>query len=322
MPDEERPLRVRRTVREDSRSPREERPLRATRINAERVGSRPSERLSRDRQPRDQQPRDRQLRDRPLRRKSSTGDDVDGTLPVRRTRPAEALGRNDRLSEGSRYLLDALHSRKGVRRAIGGLALVLAVVGVGMLAYPFATNLYTRRVQDRLESELFTPELRAKYETGTLAVGDSLTRLSIPDIKVSIVVVEGVSANALRAGAGHYPNTPLPGEESNVAIAGHRSTYGKPFANLDQLESGDEIILETPLGKNYYRVSKAPYVVASDDWAPIAATPGRKTLTLTTCHPKGSAKQRLIVKADFVKVELSKAAEAKEAKGVQKNANS
>lgn len=291
------------------RSPREERPLRATRINAERVSSRRIERPSGDRQR-----GDRPLR--PLRRKGSDGDGVDSAIETRRTQPAEALGRNDRLSEGSRYLLDALYARKGIRRAIGGLALIFAVLGVGMLAFPFATNLYTRRAQDRLERELFTPELREKYLSGTLAVGDSLTRISIPDIKVSVVVVEGVSASALRSGAGHYPNTPLPGEESNVAIAGHRTTYGKPFANLDQLESGDEIVLETPLGKNYYRVSRGPYVVASNDWAPIAATPGRKTLTLTTCHPKGSAKQRLIVKADFVKVEPSKAAEES-----RKNAN-
>ena len=282
-------MRARRSVREDSGSARENRPLRATRIKADRVGM--------------------PLEDRPLRRKvvdSADSTRPDGARAPRRKQQVEESGRRDRLLDGSRYMLDALNARKGVRRAIGGLALVLAVIGVGMLAYPFATNLYTRRVQDRLESELFTPELRAKYLSGTLAVGDSLTRISIPDINVSTVVVEGVSASALRSGAGHYPNTPLPGEESNVAIAGHRTTYGKPFANLDQLKSGDEIILETPLGKNYYRVSRNPYVVAADDWEPIAATPGRKTLTLTTCHPKGSAKQRLVVKADFVKVEKSR----------------
>ena len=280
---EERPVRARRSVREDPGSARENRPLRATRINADRVGLPPD--------------------DRPPRRKASYRT---AAPQPRRKQQVEELGRRDRLFEGSRYFLDALNTRKGVRRAMGGLALIFAVVGVGMLAYPFATNLYTRRVQDRLESELFTPELRAKYLAGSFEAGDSLTRISIPDIKVSTIVVEGVTASALRSGAGHYPNTPLPGEESNVAIAGHRTTYGKPFANLDQLKSGDEIILETPLGKNYYRVSRNPYVVAADDWAPIAATPGRKTLTLTTCHPKGSAKQRLVVKAEFVKVEKSK----------------
>ena len=61
----------------------------------------------------------------------------------------------------------------------------------------------------------------------------------IPALNVDTVVVEGTGATALRAGAGHYPNTPLPGEEGNVAIAGHRTTYGKPFANLDRLAVGD-----------------------------------------------------------------------------------
>ena len=75
------------------------------------------------------------------------------------------------------------------------------------------------------------------------------------------MVVEGTGASALRAGAGHYPNTPLPGEEGNVAIAGHRTTYGKPFANLDRLKPGDEIILETPVGKYTYKVSRDPFVV-------------------------------------------------------------
>ena len=70
--------------------------------------------------------------------------------------------------------------------------------------------------------------------------GDPITKISIPaaDLKPT-VVVEGTGASALRAGAGHYPNTPLPGEEGNVAIAGHRTTYGKPFANLDRLKIGD-----------------------------------------------------------------------------------
>lgn len=128
------------------------------------------------------------------------------------------------------------------------------------------------------------------------------------------MVVEGTSASALRAGAGHYPATPLPGEEGNVAIAGHRTTYGRPFHDTDKIMPGDEIVLETPLGRSVYRALPPPpgarqfdvpdgaagFVVDSHDWTPIANTPGRTTLTLTSCHPTGSAKYRLIVEAELV----------------------
>ena len=110
------------------------------------------------------------------------------------------------------------------------------------------------------------------------------------------MVVEGTTASALRAGAGHYPNTPLPCESGNVAIAGHRTTYGKPFHNLDLMRPGDDIILETPIGSCTYKVSKAPFPVSPDDGSVVAPT-SQPSLTLTTCHPKGSAKQRLIVRA-------------------------
>src|SRR5919205_1099741 len=97
------------------------------------------------------------------------------------------------------------------------------------------------------------------------AIGDPITKISIPaaDLKPT-VGGGGTGASALRAGAGHYPNTPLPGEEGNVAIAGHRTTYGKPFANLDRLKVGDEIFLETPVGNYTYKVTKDPFPVAAN----------------------------------------------------------
>lgn len=186
------------------------------------------------------------------------------------------------------------------RKALSGFSILLAIVGVGMLAYPFATNLYQSRLQDRLSDELASDELRQAYANGTLGEGDALTRLEIPKIGVDVVVVEGTSASALRAGAGHYPASPLPGEVGNVAIAGHRTTYGRPFHDNDKLKKGDDILLTTPVGKLGYRILRDPYVVDSRDWTPIANSPDVKTLTLTTCHPKGSAKQRLIVKAELV----------------------
>jgi len=211
-------------------------------------------------------------------------------------------GLSNRMGDGVGFLLDALRARPVARRILSGMSLLLAVVGIGMLAYPFATNLWQERIQTHLDRQLASPALRQAYENGSVAEGDALTRIIIKPIGVDVVVVEGTSASALRAGAGHYPNTPLPGEVGNVAVAGHRTTYGKPFANLDQLKPGDPIVFETPVGRDLYQVSAKPYAVDAGDWSPIAQTPDR-TLTLTTCHPKGSAKQRLVVKATFVKAE-------------------
>jgi len=203
-----------------------------------------------------------------------------------------------RIRDGSRFFFESLRSRLVARRLLSGFSIITAVVAIGLLAYPLATNYMQDRLQSKLAIQLRSPQAKANYSAGHTPEGDALTRIVIPTIKVDTVVVEGTGASALRAGAGHYPNTPLPGEEGNVAIAGHRTTYGKPFANLDRLSPGDEVVLETPIGRHVYRVAKAPFVVPNTDFTVISQTPGH-TLTLTTCHPKGSARQRLVVKADM-----------------------
>jgi sortase A len=200
--------------------------------------------------------------------------------------PADVLGR----------LVHGLRRRRWLRRTLSLLSVAAAVAGIGMLAYPFYTDLYQSRVQSRLDRELASPELRQKYESGALSEGDSLTRIKIPAIGVDMVVVEGTSSSALRAGAGHYPETPLPCESGNVAIAGHRTTYGKPFHDLDRVKPGDKIVLETPIGACTYVAQAVPFVIAPTDYSVIAPTQV-PTLTLTTCHPKGSARQRLILQA-------------------------
>src|ERR1044072_3273896 len=213
---------------------------------------------------------------------------------------APAPGRSGRLSEGASFLVETLRVRPAARRALSGVSVLLAIFAVGLLAYPLYTNFYQDRLQSKLAIEFKKPETARAFVAGETAIGDPITKISIPaaDLKPT-VVVEGTGASALRGGAGHYPNTPLPGEEGNVAIAGHRTTYGKPFANLDRLKPGDEIFLETPVGKYTYKVTKDPFPVSPTDFSVIAQTPG-KTLTLTTCHPKGSARQRLDVKGEVV----------------------
>ena len=77
----------------------------------------------------------------------------------------------------------------------------------------------------------------------------------IPKIGVDKIVVEGVGRNDLRKGPGHYPDTPMPGQPGNAAIAGHRTTYGAPFNRIDELEPGDEILVTTLQGPFTYEVT-------------------------------------------------------------------
>ena len=203
-------------------------------------------------------------------------------------------------------VVEVLRTRRWARRGLSLLSVGLLVAAVGVLGYPFYTNLYQSRVQARLDRQLASPELEQAYREGRVEVGDSLTRIIIPTIDVNVVVVQGTTADALRAGAGHYPSTPLPCEPGNVAIAGHRTTYGKPFHNVDRMKPGDTIVLQTPLGSCTYEVSQPPFEVMPDDLSVLEQS-SERTLTLTTCHPKGSAARRLIIKARLVSSDTAQA---------------
>jgi len=111
-------------------------------------------------------------------------------------------------------------------------------------------------------------------------------------------IVEGVSRKVLRSGAGHMPSTPLPGQPGNSVISGHRTTYGAPFHELDQLQPGDLVEVETAIGVHTYSVTGTEIVNPRDLW--VTDDRGGATLTLTTCHPKFSSRQRLVVFATLV----------------------
>lgn len=111
-------------------------------------------------------------------------------------------------------------------------------------------------------------------------------------------VVEGVRTSDLRNGAGHMPNTALPGQPGNAVISGHRTTHGQPFHNLDVLQSGDRIEVDTALGTHIYEVKESQVVKPTDVW--VTDPREGAWLTLTTCHPKLSARQRLVVSAELV----------------------
>jgi sortase A len=126
-------------------------------------------------------------------------------------------------------------------------------------------------------------------------LGEPVARIQIPAIGVDEIVIEGVSLDHLKKGPGHFPETPLPGQAGNAAIAGHRTTWGAPFHRVDELADGDEIVVETLQGEFRYEVSgieivKPHQVEVLDDF-------GDDRLTLTACHPKYSARERIVVTA-------------------------
>ena len=133
--------------------------------------------------------------------------------------------------------------------------------------------------------------------------GDVVGQLVIPSIDVDFFVVSGVGVEELRLGPGHFTDTPLPGQLGNSAIAGHRTTYGQPFHDLDQLEAGDDIVVTTAFGTYTYEVRDLKVVEPTDYGVVSTTDPNVATLTLTTCHPKWSAAQRLIVSAELNELE-------------------
>jgi sortase A len=129
--------------------------------------------------------------------------------------------------------------------------------------------------------------------------GDAVGRLRMPTLDRSYVVVEGTDLGTLRKGPGHYPKTPLPGEGGTVGVAGHRTTYGAPFRTVDKLDPGDELQMEMPYGRFFYRVDKVQIVKPNATW--IIDKRERETLVLSACHPLYSAAKRIVVFATLVR---------------------
>jgi sortase A len=125
--------------------------------------------------------------------------------------------------------------------------------------------------------------------------GQPIGTIQIPNIGLDQVVVEGVGTTQLEMGPGHYPGTPLPGEQGNVAIAGHRTTYAHPFYDLNEVTPGNTIVLTTAQGIFVY-TADGQQVVQPTDVAVVGPSAGAE-LTLTTCNPRYSAATRLVVTA-------------------------
>jgi len=219
--------------------------------------------------------------------------------------------------------------RDGLVPRIGRRLLVLGSLLLAFTAYQlWGTAIYEHQAQDHLRSQL-----EARLDGGTKhptavdssntnssggdspalsgpapspaeeaaaasapALNSALGFLTIPRIGMTdAAVIEGVGESQLQQGPGHYPGTALPGQEGNVGIAGHRTTYGAPFYELDQLQPGDPIYLQVQQGVFEYTVTKAMVVSPSDTG--VLAPQALPMLTLTTCNPRYSSSTRLVVVA-------------------------
>jgi sortase A len=206
---------------------------------------------------------------------------------------------------------------------LSAVAAVLLLSGALMAGFVvfllYGTGIETRIEQRRLLQELestSSPELPAPagrslpttanqpHERPAVDVGDPLGQLSIPAIGAEWVFVSGIGTDELRLGPGHFPDTPLPGEQGNMALAGHRTTHGAPFSRIDEIDPGDEIILTTPTGEHRY-ISVGTAIVGPADYSEISTQwPTIPTLSLVSCHPKYSTRQRIIVHAVLAGYEL------------------
>lgn len=155
----------------------------------------------------------------------------------------------------------------------------------------------TTTAPDPVTSTTTTPEPVLMSEPAGVE-GQPLGLLIIDKIELEAVLFEGVDRKTLKQGPGHMPWTPLPGQPGNAVLSGHRTTYGRPFYELDQLVVGDEIEVETAIGVSVYEV-RVIHIVAPTDVYVTDPIPGA-WLTLTTCHPRFSAAERLVIQAELV----------------------
>ncbi|CAN5743093.1 hypothetical protein BH18ACT17_BH18ACT17_12930 [soil metagenome] len=185
-----------------------------------------------------------------------------------------------------------------------GMACLMVAAGfVGYLGWSlWGTGLHTAEAQDRLRNEFQQEVDRAEpvdpsQAPDRLPIGVAYAQLEIPAIDVNFMVVQGTGYEDLKDGPGHYPDTADPWDDTGrVGIAGHRTTYQAPFFDLEDLRVGDEMTLRTKYGTFRYEVDDV-FVVPSEGSGRVLTQTPRPTLVLTTCNPKYSSAERLIVTA-------------------------
>jgi sortase A len=208
-----------------------------------------------------------------------------------------------------------------VLTAIGRTMITAGVLILLFVVYQlWGTGIHEAQAQDRLDKELAqkladVPVIAEPPSTtttpGTLPPetvpplaeapnpGDPIGRIEIDKIGLNAVVVEGVGVDELKDGPGHYSDTPMPGQKGNAAIAGHRTTYGAPFGSIDELEPGDKIRVTTVQGRFTYAViaqdDGSGHRIVSPSQVEVLDDFNDNRITLTACHPKYSASERIVV---------------------------
>ena len=171
-------------------------------------------------------------------------------------------------------------------------------------------NIMTEQSLDNLEQTDEFQESIISIATKTLTnqaakaefLPDVVGRLTILSANINHYVVFGATNKKLEYGPGYILGTSLPGSGGNFAIAGHRTTYGAPFGNLDRVQVGETIIFQTNTNQYKYQVIDVKIISPEDNY--VLENYGDDRITLTTCHPKFSAKQRLVVIGQLEKVEV------------------
>lgn len=206
-----------------------------------------------------------------------------------------------------------------LKKALVGCQYFLLLIGFSALGYCALTVAETTFYQDRayrqmrmaraesptehseIEPSSLGSTLRALYPS---SLGDTSTvgRIEIRRLHISAMIAEGTTARVLQIAVGHISGTALPGQASNVALAGHRDTF---FRRLRDLRTGDLITLTTPKGQYVYGVRFTSIVTPDETW--VLDPSAGQTLTLVTCYPfhfVGAAPKRFIVRASRLKNQM------------------
>ena len=144
--------------------------------------------------------------------------------------------------------------------------------------------------------------------------GKAIGRIRIDAIDLDVIVVEGTDTSSLQKGPGHYTpsdeaetrkqgdGSAYPGQGETIGIAGHRTTYLAPFRRLDELERGDELVVEMPYASFTYEVEKTEIVDPSA--FDVVRNVGYERLVLTACHPLYSAAERIVAFGKLTDISL------------------
>jgi sortase A len=210
---------------------------------------------------------------------------------------------------------------RNVLRRLGWVMISLGAFTLYFLVYQLiGTNAITSQAQDELRKELTEqwsatarqPAAKQIKSEPTPRAGKAFAFMKIPKIDLEVAVVQGHERPGmaqseidkfqradLKKGPAHIGTTKLPGAAGTFAIAGHRTTYGAPFNALDRLRRGDEIRISTPIATYVYKVTNTKIVVPTqvEVLRDVKGKDGKlkSQIVLSTCHPKYSARQRLII---------------------------